>query len=239
MAPTFTKFSEEVFNSVRHIDGLPHDEFKDPSEDFKKLVYAHNLTDVVGITLTHKHMDIRENEVIVGSFDSVNNKVVITYRAITADDGDLTEDWIPFQFVYGANFGWMPVAYWDVRSSGSAVMKAKFDKIKGSTFLSDLSTILQNQETGGIANFGICLLFHSLIEGHETGLVETTDTHERTQWFRVEASLAASQFSKVTTIWHWNPELFEDNCVVGCLTSGGSHTGSYHAHYNGGGWEAI
>lgn len=209
---TLVNFSEEVFNSVRHIDGLQKEEFKLPCKSLKQLVFNHNLMDVVGITLTHKHMDIRANEVIVGSYDSADNKVVLTYRAIAADDVQLMQNWIPFQFVYGADFGWMPVAYWDVCSVGSAAMKDKYDKIKASTFLSDLSTILQTEMTVGIANYGICLLFHSLIIGHDTGLIETTDTRERTQWFRVESSIPASQCSKVTTIWHWNQELFEDVC---------------------------
>lgn len=225
MAPLFG-FSEEVFNSVRHIDRFSKEDFKHPSQSLKEIIFKHRLTDDVGITLTHKHMDIRDNEIIVGSYDPSNNKVVLTYRARTAeDDEDLMKTHVPFQFIFGADFGWMPVAFWDIRSEGSSVIKGKLERmLENPTFLSDISAELQSQLTEGIANYGVCLLFHALIQGHETGLLETTDTDERTQWFRVAASVPVDEsFNAVSTIWHWNPELTEDDCVSVCHLDRWSH----------------
>mmetsp|Transcript_16558 Transcript_16558/g.36708 ORF Transcript_16558/g.36708 Transcript_16558/m.36708 type:complete len:239 (-) Transcript_16558:287-1003(-) len=236
---TLISFSEDVFNSVRHIDGLAKEEFKDPAESLKQLVFQHDLRHVVGITLTHKHIGIRQDEVIVGSYDSASNKVVLTYRAITPEDGDLMQTWIPFQFVYGVDFGWMPVAYWDVRSEGSAMMREKFEKVKDSTFLADLSTLLQSQLTGGIANYGMCLLFQSMIEGHETGLMETTNGHERTQWFRAAASVTMPPDSTaLPTIWHWNNGTTTediclncyDTCSEWCIRSPNGYHDTEHGH---------
>jgi hypothetical protein len=230
MASTLLHFSTELFNNLPHIDTLTLETNHTPSEQLKNVIKCHNLLDAVAITLTHKHFDLNPNEIVVGSYNADENKIVMDFRSISPESSeDVFQMLIPFQFVFSFSRGWMPVAFWDINSGGD-IMSTRLQRVLLSDFLESYSTVLkslQDKDHGDFAEYGVSLIFQSFVQGYESGLLETTDDIARNQWFRVQNTVKVPDSSEsVTTIWHWNVNsdtLMEDECRSTCIVDRWSH----------------
>lgn len=224
-------FSADTFNSLPHVDNLPHKEESQRAREaclngLKSVIYRHKLLDAVGITLTHKHMDVRENEVVVGCYDEADNKIVMNWHALQGDDHLYL---FPFQFVFHVEKGWIPTAFWDIRTSGGQELKAKAEMLLNAHafFREFAETVSAVSLDGGYSPdfgvFGLTVLFQSVVKGYgiEAMLVESTDVENRNQWFRLMTPSGTGE-SMIHTIWSWKPkpngeEPMMDSCTfIGC-----------------------
>jgi hypothetical protein len=209
-------FCSQLFNEIPHVDTLDHSiVHEDRLPALKAIIKEFDLLDCVAITLTHKHIDVNEDEIIVGSF--AVDKIIMNWESKVG-----TEDFVPFQFVYNSASGWMPVAFWNPTSAGYAEsILPKFAKVEAvaGPFFEKMAQALRGVTTGGFAAYGISLIFQQLVDDSNTGLLETTDSKAKNQWFRKVPENVDANYNTMSTIWYWlkNPEDgAEDQCRVVC-----------------------
>lgn len=234
-----TAFNTELFNALPHIDKLRHDEETQLRryafvQTAKELVKQHALMSAVGITLTHKHLDIEQNEIILGSYDEAENKIATTW--CTPDEETQRPFLFPFQFVFHLKKGWVPVAYWDVRAPGGLEMKDKVERLLNATafleeFASHLVSFQHADDSSEFAPFGLTAIFHTLVKGYGDrglGLVETTNLSMRNQLFGIPNDEVLNDPANcvVDTIWHWKESADkskEYECASACIVDRWSH----------------
>ena len=229
-----------LFNALPHIDHLPrclqngHRGLGEPGPELKACIKSHGLLSDVAITLTHKHIDLQVGDIIIGSYDPTENKVIMSFRPLDSKaDSELIAHLIPFQFVYSKVHKWIPVAYWDSRADHGDVILERFRRMVVTPFLEDFSkTIIETLSPAAMfvrgangqefAKFGVSLVFQTAVHGHEGGLVESTSVAMRNQWFRLTSAVPFRELEGAnieTTIWHWkhnsNTDV-EDGCPTYC-----------------------
>lgn len=230
-------FPSALFNAMPHIDHLPreseekgHFSLGEPGPEFKASINSHGLLYDVAITLTHKHIDLQERDLVIGSFDPEENKIIMSFRSLDVQaDSELLAHLIPFQFVYSREHKWIPVAYWDSRAAHGDVMLERYQRMAATPLLEDFAKMMTETLSpaaafvagaGGqeFAKFGISLVFQTAVRGHEEGLLETTSDKDRNQWFRKLPPLSETE-SVTTTIWYWNlnSDGVEDKCKAKCV----------------------
>jgi hypothetical protein len=234
-----------LFNALPHIDHLPrclqngHRGLGEPGPELKACIKSHGLLFDVAITLTHKHIDLQDGDVIIGSYDPTENKVIMSFRPLDSKaDSELIAHLIPFQFVYSQVHKWIPVAYWDSRADHGDVILERFRRMVATPLLEDFSKTMSETLSPAamfvhgangqnFAKFGVSLVFQTAVRGYEQSLVETTSATERNQWFRLTSAVPFGEGANIeTTIWHWkhNPGTqMEDRCIANCYDDGKKH----------------
>jgi len=237
-------FQSALFNALPHIDHLTQEGIEEgrislgkPGPDLKTSIKSHGLLYDVAITLTHKHIDLQEKDLIIGSYDAEENKIVMNFRSLDAEaDSDLLTSLIPFQFVYSREHKWIPVAYWDSRAAYGDMMLERYQRMAATPFLEDFAKTMTETIPPAVAfvagangqefaKFGVSLVFQTAVRGHEEGLLETTSNVDRNQWFRERSTLTEGD-SVMTTIWYWkhnSDSNMEDDCRTVCNYDRWSH----------------
>lgn len=234
-------FPSALFNAMPHIDDLPREREEEgrvslgqPGPELKATIKSHGLLYDVAITLAHKHIDLQERDLVIGSYDPEDNKIVMSFRSLDNEaDSELLANLVPFQFVYSRVHKWIPVAYWDSRAVYGDVMLERYQRMAATPLMDDFAKTMTETSSpaaayvagaGGeeFAKFGISLVFQTTVRGYEEGLMETTSDVERNQWFRLQSAMPARDFGLVVaTIWHWrlNPDDLEDSCATDCMSN--------------------
>jgi len=211
LTATLNPFSCERYNIQPHIDEAQHLSLEEHTNNVKKVLFKHFMTDVAGLCRTHKHMDLVPNERIVAFADTVLNKIVINYQVFSEQELKAADEYlIPFQFLYEQSArGWVPLAYWDGRKHGGEAMRVALKRVLAAPdFLIDMAKSLEAIPELPSCAIGVCLRFQHLILGSELGLLETTDVDKRTQWLRV----CGPSKDSITTHWYWD---ITDDCIEG------------------------
>jgi hypothetical protein len=240
-----------LFNALPHIDHLPrclhngHRGLGEPGPELKACIKSHGLLFDVAITLTHKHIDLQEGDIIIGSYDPKENKIIMSFRPLDSKaDSELIAHLIPFQFVYSQVHKWIPVAYWDSRADYGDVILERFRRMVATPLLEDFSQTMSETLSHAamfvhgangqeFAKFGVSLVFQTAVRGHEQGgLVETTSDTERNQWFRLTSTVPFEDGATIeTTNWYWkhnSDSNTEDNCYMSCVGDYGYNHGLMH-----------
>ena len=228
-----------LFNALPHIDHLPrclqngHRGLGEPGPELKACIKSHGLLFDVAITLTHKHIDLQEGDIIIGSYDPIENRVIMSFRPLDSEaDSELIAHLVPFQWVYSQVHKWIPVAYWDSRADHGDVILERFRRMVATPLLEDFSKTMSETLSPAamfvhgangqeFAKFGVSLVFQTAVRGHEQGLMETTSDTERNQWFRLTSAVPLGEGANIeTTIWHWkhnSDTTMEDQCDTDCV----------------------
>ena len=193
------------FNAQPHIEGITTIDISSNVEALKNAISKHQMHDVVGVSRTHKHLDLIDiNERVVSYYDAVDNKICIDFKVVTPE-----MKLVPYQWIF-ADGKWMPVAFWDMMRGGGKEMSDHFQKfVEAKAFLSDIMVTMHQIPNASVV--GLCLRFQDLLQAGTNGLTETTDHVARTQCFCKDDQEDTSD--SIATHWYWNEgEEVDDTC---------------------------
>ena len=189
----------DTYNAMPHIHFCGTQNLEEPVELLKLVITKHNMRHIVGVSRTHKHIDVQDGEGAISR--AVNGKEIVTeFKSLTE-----TSRLIPYQFILNEN-GWMPVAFWDAQAEGGDEIAVQFNKlINAPDFMKDVALTLRSCPLG--STVGLCLRFGDLVKGSETGgLLETTNEDNKVQRFAMPGPTAVND-NLYTTHWHWKEKV--------------------------------
>jgi hypothetical protein len=201
------------------------------SEDKKKLlpilgdvICKFNLEDNIGICLLHKHFNLKENEMLVRTFE--NNSFDIEPKS------NYSAKVLPYMWAFSQSgldkeTALYPVEFIEKRSESTDFGLAVKEVQENEQFVEALKTALIQNELTNI--FGISLIPHKLfdIKSDET-LIENDVEGQKKLHISVVPSKTLLGQKTAQTLWKFNKNGFSDeklDCIIHCGLHCGIHCG--------------
>lgn len=212
-----------TFNSLPHIDEVGKKDLNDTINAVRGLISTYGLSNIVGLSRSHKHLDLKDSEFQIASAVPEEQKILVEFRVPSSEE---LQYLVPYQFIWDlVNLQWRATAVFDSRTAGGEEMKAKCEHLLTChSFLRECTQVFESCPID--APCGLTLPLHQTIFPGLDKLVETTNSKERTQWFRSYDSFPKDAFIKgtdvVTTNWFWRKKASKEEldhetaCVYTC-----------------------
>jgi len=209
-------YSPEAFNSLPSLfaarTGL--EQHRETIRRLGEVIGRHDLQDVVGIALLHRHFEIARDERIVERINRGRSESVA--RAET--QGEAT---VPHLFRFSAE-GWRPIEFLSAEDAARNAIAETLERVAaGPTFLREFANVLV--QDGAVDVFGVGL-FHGreqLVSETDGILVERTDVAGRASVVRAESTRAVAGLDVTETLWLWDGKTPRLTCV--CTGKGDDH----------------
>lgn len=210
----------KTFNSLPHIHKVAKKDLTDTVNTVKGLVSTFGLSEIVGLSRTHKHLDLNESELQIASAVPQEQKILVEFRVPSSEE---LQHLVPYQFIWDpVTSQWRATAVFDSRTAGGEEMRAKCEHLLTChSFLRECAQVFECCPLD--APCGLTLPLHQTIFKGIEKVLETTDEEERTQWFRSYDSFPKDAFEgkdHITTNWFFSGLAEDDDwgrCEVFCM----------------------
>ena len=161
-----------------------------------EIVYRHDMQNVVGITMAHRHFKIKEGEQLVEEIKQYSSEI----KPLTnvSDDGVIPFTW---KLSRGKNGDllWFPLEFVQVDTVSEDSINNELILRDSYDFLNEFSNTLV--ELGMEDVFGLCIVHREFNVLQNEILVETLEEKSRTLFFNVKSKSELTDTTLIPTFW--------------------------------------
>lgn len=199
----FASYSNDVFMELNsfEVSAEKIKEYKPLILELGKIICSHNLQDIVGISLLHKHFDLHSNELLLK--DYINNKSLTQPSLMENDQNAVPYMWKLHWNSVSGDFSFFPLEFMRP-SEKSHIAKIQSDTVLNSNdFLFDFANKILDLELTEL--FGIATLHDdSMLDVKKNEfLSESTDFENRILTIQPLSSTDHNMNRSTETLWRF------------------------------------
>jgi len=181
------------------------------------VICRHDLEDVVGISLLHKHFDISQKELLVKEF--VGNEAYTKPQVLTEQQTVTPYMWKLNRDEIKGGFGYYPLEFVRPSKQAKRAQETASIVVNAKQFLNEMADTMLQLDLQEI--FGIATLHNdsALSVKHDEFLSETTDYENRTLRIRPEPKNESNRAKSTETLWRFTSSKDTGIPLIGCDVS--------------------